>query len=90
MSKIVRYEVDLNLLPPLTDAQKAELKALSERPDSEIDRALHALPGMSSCRELENAANRQSHAILDRHVARERQYDIDTGFGNTQGAWLPR
>lgn len=38
MSKTVRYEVDLNsLLPPLTDEQKAELKARSERPDSEID-----------------------------------------------------
>lgn len=37
MSKIVRYEVDLNNLPPLTDAQKAEFKALSEMPDSEID-----------------------------------------------------
>ncbi len=37
MSKIVRYEVDLNNLPPLTAAQKAEIKALSERPDCEID-----------------------------------------------------
>jgi uncharacterized protein (DUF4415 family) len=37
MSKTVRYEVDLNNLPPLTDEQKAELKALSEMPDSGID-----------------------------------------------------
>lgn len=37
MSKIVRYEVDLNNLPPLTDAQKAELQALSDMPDSQID-----------------------------------------------------
>lgn len=37
MSKTVRYEVDLNNLPPLTDEQKAELKALSEMPDGEID-----------------------------------------------------
>jgi uncharacterized protein (DUF4415 family) len=37
MSKIVRHEVDLNKLPPLTDAQKAELKALSEMPDRKID-----------------------------------------------------
>lgn len=37
MNKIVRREVDLNNLPPLTEAQKAELKALTERPDSEID-----------------------------------------------------
>jgi len=31
MSKIVRYEIDLDNLPPLTDAQKAELKALADR-----------------------------------------------------------
>ena len=37
MSKTVRYEVDLNNLPPLTNEQKTELKALSEMPDSEID-----------------------------------------------------
>jgi hypothetical protein len=37
MRKIVRYKVDLDHLPSLTDEQKTELKALSERPDSEID-----------------------------------------------------
>jgi uncharacterized protein (DUF4415 family) len=37
MSKIVRYEVDLDNLPPLTDGQRAELKALAQMPDSEID-----------------------------------------------------
>lgn len=37
MSKIIRHEVDLNDLPPLTEKQKAELKTLSEMPDSEID-----------------------------------------------------
>lgn len=37
MSKIIRYEVDLNHLPPLTEEQRAELKALAEMPDSTID-----------------------------------------------------
>lgn len=37
MSKIVRHEVDLNDLPPLTEKQEAELKALAEMPDNEID-----------------------------------------------------
>lgn len=37
MKKTVRYELDLNNLPPLADEQKAELKALSEMPDSDID-----------------------------------------------------
>ncbi len=35
--KVVRYDVDLANLPPLTDAQKTELAALAARPDSEID-----------------------------------------------------
>jgi hypothetical protein len=37
MSKTIRYKVDLNNLTPLTDEQKAEIKALHEMPDSEID-----------------------------------------------------
>lgn len=37
MSKIVHYTVDLSNLPPLNEEQKAELKALSEMPDNEID-----------------------------------------------------
>ena len=37
MKKLARYEVDLNNPPPLSKEQKAELKALSEMPDSEID-----------------------------------------------------
>jgi len=37
MSKTVRYEMDLNNPPPLTDAQHAEINALAARPDSEID-----------------------------------------------------
>ena len=38
MSKrIVKVEVDLANLPPLSEKQKAELSALAARPDSEID-----------------------------------------------------
>ena len=37
MSKIVRYEVDLNNLPPLTDEQRSGLMSLSEKHDSDID-----------------------------------------------------
>jgi uncharacterized protein (DUF4415 family) len=35
--QLVRYEVDLANLPPLTEAQRAEIAALAARPDSEID-----------------------------------------------------
>lgn len=37
MSKIVRYKHNLDDLPELSTAQKAELEALAKRPDSEID-----------------------------------------------------
>ena len=35
--KLVRYDDDLADLPPLTEAQKAELAAHAAKPDSEID-----------------------------------------------------
>lgn len=35
--KTVRRDVDLAYLPPLTEAEEAELAALAARPDSEID-----------------------------------------------------
>ena len=34
---LVVYEIDLENPPPLTEAQKAELKALAAMPDAEID-----------------------------------------------------
>jgi len=37
MSKTVRYKMDLNNPPPLTEAQRAEIKVLAARPDSDID-----------------------------------------------------
>lgn len=37
MSKTVRYELDLDNLPPLTAEQQAELKALEAMPDEAID-----------------------------------------------------
>jgi uncharacterized protein (DUF4415 family) len=35
--KLVRRDVDLAHLPPLTERQKAELEALAARPDGDID-----------------------------------------------------
>ena len=37
MSKIIRYEIDLNNPPPLTQKQQDELKALAAMPDESID-----------------------------------------------------
>lgn len=35
--KIVKHDIDLADLPPLSEKQKAELSALAARPDSKID-----------------------------------------------------
>lgn len=35
--QLVKHDVDLANLPPLTDAQKAELVGLGAEPDSDID-----------------------------------------------------
>ena len=35
--KLVKHDIDLADLPPLTEAQKAELAALAAKPDGEID-----------------------------------------------------
>jgi len=37
MKKTVHYEMDLSNPPPLTDTQRVEIKALSEKADSDID-----------------------------------------------------
>ncbi len=37
MGKIVRYTIDLQNPPPLTDEQKKRFEVLKNRPDSEID-----------------------------------------------------
>lgn len=37
MNKTVRFKLDLQYLPPLTEQQAAELRALAVAPDSEID-----------------------------------------------------
>jgi uncharacterized protein (DUF4415 family) len=41
--KFVRHDVDLANLPPLTEAQKAQLAALKDQPDSEINHSEIAL-----------------------------------------------
>ncbi|ENN91124.1 BrnA antitoxin family protein [Bartonella bovis] len=37
MKKKIRYEVDVNNLPPLTDEQKVEINKLAKMSDNEID-----------------------------------------------------
>lgn len=56
----------------------------------QIDTEITALPSMSSCSELERAANQLGQRLLDQARQQGRRYDEATGHGRTQGAWLPR
>ena len=53
-----------------------------------IDTRLKSLPEFSDCSRLERQANQEAQNILDHFIQQERQYDIDTGHGRTQGAIL--
>ncbi|MBS1199046.1 MAG: hypothetical protein H6R18_2831 [Proteobacteria bacterium] len=53
-----------------------------------IDAYLKSLPSFSDCSALERQANQGAYKILDNGKQRGRQYDIDTGHGKTQGAYL--
>ena len=43
---------------------------------------------MPGCAALEAEANAQAHRTLEEFRRRERDYDVRTTHGKTQGAWL--
>jgi predicted secreted Zn-dependent protease len=53
-----------------------------------VDGKLLALPVMSNCDALESAARDLGARVLGEYEAKGIQYDVDTGHGKTQGAWL--
>ncbi len=52
---------------------------------SEIIRTLKAMHA-PTCNYMDSDANKRARDILEKHRARNRQYDIDTSHGATQGA----
>ncbi|MEO8103895.1 MAG: DUF922 domain-containing protein [Betaproteobacteria bacterium] len=57
---------------------------------TQIDQDLLALPAMRDCASLEKTANDGAHRTLERFRNSERQYDVTTGHGSTQGARLDK
>jgi predicted secreted Zn-dependent protease len=53
-----------------------------------IDKQILSYPTASECRALEKAVNSGAHQTLEEYQETERQYDIVTMHGKTQGAWL--
>ena len=95
-------EVQLPDLRRGTEAQQARfdryLPALSQHEQGHvqvgrdaaqaIDRAIADMPAAADCATLERNANTLGQALLQEHVEREKQFDVTTGHGATQGALL--
>lgn len=56
----------------------------------EVRHRLAQLPPQPDCRTLKSLADRTARATVDEYKVRNRQYDVETEHGRTQGAWLPR
>jgi len=61
---------------------------LARQAAERIDKGIRNLATMASCDALERAANALGHAVLEETRRVERQYDVDTRHGCTQGACL--
>ena len=55
-----------------------------------IDQAIAALPRHARCAELDAKANETGHRLIAEFNQRDKQYDLATDHGRTQGAYLPR
>jgi predicted secreted Zn-dependent protease len=55
----------------------------------EIEQSLAALKPALTCSELAATANELGSRIISKYAEQERQYDIRTHFGKTQGAIFP-
>nr|WP_205421223.1 BrnA antitoxin family protein [Rhizobium terrae] len=69
----VRYEVDLDSLPPLTDKQKVELAALSELPDDQIDYS--DIPFLTD-EQLENAGRGRFYRPIKQQITARVDADV--------------
>jgi uncharacterized protein (DUF4415 family) len=72
-SKLVEYRLDLNNLPPPTDAQFEELKALAARPDSEID--FSDIPELTD-EQWQNAIRRRYYKPIKQQITARLDSDV--------------
>ena len=70
-TSMVRYMLDS--LPPLTDAQRANLKALATRPDSDIDYS--DIPPMTD-EQLKNAVRGRFYRPVKRQITARVDADV--------------
>ena len=63
-------------------------KDLAVQAAGDIEAAFKNLPPESNCNELRQSANAEAEKIIRGYRKKEKQYDIDTDHGKTQGAVL--
>ncbi len=71
-SRMVRYTAET--LPPLTEADRAQLLALSERPESEIDTS--DIPELSGCEQWANAERGRFYRPLKAQITAKVDKDV--------------
>lgn len=62
--------------------------ALAKDAAQRIDDSIRRLPPAADCETLERTANNRGQQLLDEYRGVEKQYDLSTGHGRTQGASL--
>jgi uncharacterized protein (DUF4415 family) len=72
-SKIVRHSVDLDNLPPLTDAQIEEIRKLAAMPDSEIDTS--DIPELTE-EQLKNAVRGRFYRPVKQQITARLDSDV--------------
>jgi predicted secreted Zn-dependent protease len=62
--------------------------AIAKDAATEIESEIGAMPEMEGCSALVKAANDLGQRTLNDYRLKEKQYDVDTQHGRTQGAWI--
>jgi len=55
----------------------------------EINNAIVYQPSATNCHDLNLSANKAAHQIIKKYQLRDKDYDLITKHGKSQGAWLP-
>ncbi len=64
-------------------------KAIGVAAAAEIEEAIAAMPSAASCADLSRNANAIGERIINKRRLQEREYDVHTQHGATQGAVFP-
>ena len=64
-------------------------KDIAIKAATEIEKSIAELEPAATCEELADTANELGRRILSKHADKEKEYDAQTNFGETQGAVFP-